>query len=156
MITSSGVETTVVERRLHQSRTRFFSSDDSVDWVEYFMIVGKQCWINASNESIDYAQRIAGAHLCENACYCCSELPIGHRELSTLSTVLLLLVDMEATRLLFFDDAPNLFANGHADIAISEFPCHDFAKCCHELQAKGLQRRHQSCCRSLAEVLLVL
>jgi hypothetical protein len=64
MITSSGVETTVVERRLHQSRTRFISSDDSVDWVEYFMIVGKQCWINASNESIDYAQRIAVAHLC--------------------------------------------------------------------------------------------
>ena len=120
------------------------------------MIVGKQCWINAPNESIDYAQRIAGAHLCEDACYCCSELPIGHRELSTLSTVLLLLVDMEATRLLFFDDAPNLFANGHADIAISEFPYHDLAKCCHELQVKGLQRRYQRCCRSLAEVLLVL
>jgi hypothetical protein len=43
---------------------------------------------------------------------------------------------MEATRLLFFDDAPNLFANGHTDIAISEFPCHDIAEYRHELQVK--------------------
>jgi hypothetical protein len=43
---------------------------------------------------------------------------------------------MEAARLLFFDDAPNLFAKGHTDIAISEFPCHDFVKCRHELQVK--------------------
>lgn len=156
MITNSGMEIAVVERRLYQSQSRFFSSDDSVDWVEYSMIFGKQCWINASNESIDYAQRIAGAHLRENACYCCFELPIRHRELFTLSTILLLLIDMEATRLLFFDDAPNLFANGHADIAISEFLYHDLAQCCHELQVKGLQRRYQRCCRSLAEVLLVL
>jgi hypothetical protein len=95
MITNSGMEIAVVERRLYQSQSRFFSSDDSVDWVEYSMIFGKQCWINASNESIDYAQRIAGAHLRENACYCCFELPIRHRELFTLSTILLLLIDMK-------------------------------------------------------------
>jgi hypothetical protein len=71
----------------------------------------------------------------------------------TLITILLLFVDMEAIRLLFSNDAPNLFAKGHTDIAISEFPCHNFAEYRHELQVKnshadirGVVEVSQTCC----------